>query len=161
MAETDAPLWKTSFPVHQSAEHAVSRRQFCLTACCSVVAVGAGWFARDKLFPVPAGTAPKLVARVDQLPVGGYKLFAYPTAHHPCILVRLGESDFAAYSQACTHLQAPVHYLAVEKRFHCPCHEGSFSAEDGRVLAGPPRRALPRYPVELRDGEIWVVPAAT
>lgn len=159
MADTNAPIWKTSFPVRQSAEHAVSRRQFCLTACCSAVAVGAGWFARDKLFPVPAGTAPKLVGRVDQLPVGSYTLFAYPTEHHPCILVRLGETEFAAYSQACTHLQAPVHYLPAEKRFHCPCHEGSFSAQDGRVLAGPPRRPLPRYPVELRQGEIWIVPA--
>jgi cytochrome b6-f complex iron-sulfur subunit len=155
---TEPPGWKTDFPVRQSAEHDVSRRQFCKIACCSAVAVGAGWFARDKLFPVPAGTKPQLVARVSELPVGSSKLFAYPTEHHPAILVRLGENEFAAYSQSCTHLMCPVHYQHEKKQFHCPCHEGFFSAEDGRVLAGPPPRALPRYPVEIRDGEIWIVP---
>ena len=147
-----------TFPVRQSAEHAVSRRQFCKIACCSAVAVGAGWFARDKIFPVPVGTQPLLVARVAEVPIGGSKLFNYPTEHHPAILVRLGEKQFAAYSQACTHLMCPVNYQHEKKQFYCPCHEGFFSAEDGHVLAGPPPRALPRYPVEIRDGEIWIIP---
>ncbi len=154
----EQPDWKTNFPIRQTAEHEVSRRQFCKIACGSALAVGAGWFARDKLFPVPAGTKPLLVARVTDLPVGGAKLFAYPTEHHPAILVRLGENEYAAYSQSCTHLQCPVNYQHAKKQFFCPCHEGYFSAEDGRVLAGPPPRALPRYPVEIRDGEIWITP---
>lgn len=147
-----------TFPVRQSAEHEVSRRQFCKVACCTALAVGAGWLVKDKIFPLPAGTKPQLVARVAEIPVGGSKLFSYPTEHHPCILVRLGENDFAAYSQACTHLMCPVNYQHAKRQFYCPCHEGFFSAEDGRVLAGPPPRPLPRYPVEIRDGEIWVRP---
>jgi Rieske Fe-S protein len=98
------------------------------------------------------------VARVAELPVGSSKLFTYPTEHHPCILVRLGETEFAAYSQSCTHLMCPVHYQHEKRQLRCPCHEGYFSAEDGHVLAGPPPRALPRYPVEIRDGEIWIKP---
>ena len=155
---SESSHWKTNFPVRQSAEHDVSRRQFCKVACCSALAVGAGWFTKDKLFPVPPGTKPLLVTRVAELPVGGYKLFAYPTEHHPCILVRLGENEFAAYSQSCTHLMCPVNYRHEQRQFYCPCHEGFFSAEDGRVLAGPPPRSLPRYPVENRDGEIWIPP---
>jgi len=155
---TDQPHWKANFPVRQSAEHAVSRRQFCKIACGSALAVGAGWFARDKLFPVPAGTKPQFVARVAELPVGGSKLFSYPTEHHPAILVRLSETEFAAYSQSCTHLMCPVNYQHEKRQLYCPCHEGFFSAEDGRVLAGPPPRPLPRYPVEIRDGEIWITP---
>ncbi len=147
-----------TFPVRQSAEHTVSRRQFCKVACGSALAVSAGWFARNKLFPVPAGTKPQLVTRVADLPVGGSKLFTYPTEHHPCILVRLSETDYAAYSQSCTHLMCPVNYQHAKRQFYCPCHEGFFSAEDGRVLAGPPPRALPRYPVEIREGEIWITP---
>ncbi len=150
--------WKDSFPVRQSAEHTVSRRQFCQVACCTALAVGAGLLVKDKLFPVPPGTKPMRVTRLAELPVGGSKLFAYPTEHHPCILVRLAENEFAAYSQSCTHLMCPVNYQHEQRQFHCPCHEGFFSAEDGRVLAGPPPRPLPRYPVEIRDGEIWINP---
>jgi len=151
--------WKQDFPVRQSSEHEVSRRQFAKIACCSAVAVGAGWLAKDKLFSLPRATEPLRLGNVSELPVGGSKLFRYPTEDHPCIVVRLGENEFAAYSQACTHLMCPVHYQHEKKQFYCPCHEGFFSAEDGRVLAGPPPRALPRYPVELRGEELWVLPA--
>jgi Rieske Fe-S protein len=161
MSTPESPHWKTNFPVRQSAEHEVSRRQFCKVACGSALAVGAGWLLKDKLLPLPPGTAPKLVARVADLPVGGSKLFGYPTEHHPCILVRLAENEFAAYSQSCTHLMCPVHYQHEKQQFYCPCHEGFFSAQDGRVLAGPPPRALPRYPLQIRDGEIWITPKTT
>ena len=149
----------SNFPIRQSEEHDVTRRQFCKVAACSGVAVGAGWIAKDKIFPQPAATEPKLIARVGEVPVGGYKLFRYPTEHHPAILVRLSESEFAAYSQNCTHLMCPVNYRHEQRQFYCPCHEGFFSAEDGRVLAGPPPRPLPRFPVEIRNDEIWIKPA--
>lgn len=155
------PIWKATYPVRQSAEHDVSRRQFVKAACCTAAAVGIGWFLKDRLFPVPAGTEPLLVAKTDELPVGGSKLFSYPTKDHPAILVRLSETAYAAYSQSCTHLQCPVHYRHEDKQFFCPCHQGFFSAEDGRVLAGPPPRPLPRHPVEIRGNEIWIVPKAT
>jgi len=155
----DDPHWKSTFPVRQSAEHDVSRRQFIKAACCSAVIVGAGWTARDHILPPPRATESRFVARADEIPVGGYRLFRYPTENHPCILVRLSEPEFAAYSQSCTHLMCPVNYQHESKQFYCPCHEGFFSAEDGRVLAGPPPRPLPHYPVEDRDGEIWITPA--
>ena len=155
----EQPHWKSNFPIRQSDEHAISRRQFAKVACCSALAVGAGWMSRDKILPLPPATEPKLVARVSEIPIGGSRLFRYPTEEHPAILVRLAENEFAAYSQACTHLMCPVHYQHEQKQFFCPCHEGFFSAQDGRVLAGPPPRALPRYPVEIRNGEIWIIPA--
>ena len=155
----EQPHWKSNFPIRQSGEHEISRRQFAKAACCSALAVGTGWMMRDKLFPRPAATEPQFVARLTEVPIGGSRLFRYPTEDHPAILVRLGEGEFAAYSQACTHLMCPVHYQHEKGQFYCPCHEGFFSARDGRVLAGPPPRALPRYPVEVRNGEIWVMPA--
>jgi Rieske Fe-S protein len=36
----------------------------------------------------------------------------------------------------------------------CPCHKGSFSAVDGRPLAGPPARPLPRILLDSRDGDL-------
>ena len=29
-------------------------------------------------------------------------------------------------------------------QFHCPCHQGFFAPDDGRPLAEPPKRPLPR-----------------
>ena len=149
---------KTDFPIQQSEEHRIARRQFLKFACGSALALGAGGVCQDRLFARRVATAPKRVACLDQIDVGGYRLFRYPTEDEPCILVRLAVDRFAAYSQNCTHLMCPVTYQHAQRQFYCPCHEGFFSAEDGRVLAGPPRRPLPRYPVETRGGEIWVLP---
>ena len=137
----------------------MTRRQFAKFACGSALVFGASWLAKDALLAPGVSGEAKFVARFDEIPVGGYKLFRYPTKSDPCILVRLTEQKFAAYGQSCTHLKCPVHYQHQEEQFYCPCHEGFFSAEDGRVLAGPPPRALPRYPVEIRGQEIWVLPA--
>ncbi|MEW6304769.1 MAG: Rieske 2Fe-2S domain-containing protein [Verrucomicrobiota bacterium] len=153
------PTWKSDYPVRQAEEHAVTRRQFAKFACCSVLAFGAAGLVKDELFEAPAATEPKFVASLDEVPVGGYKLFRYPTEQHPCILVRLGETQFAAYSQSCTHLMCPVHYQHEKKQLVCPCHEGFFNAETGAVLAGPPPKPLPRFPVKVRDGQLWVYPA--
>jgi nitrite reductase/ring-hydroxylating ferredoxin subunit len=159
MSDSSVPQWKNDFPIRQSAEHEVSRRQFLKAACCSALAVGAAGVVGKKLSAAPRGTEPKRVCLLSEIPVGGYRLFRYPTDGQPCILVRSGENEFAAFSQSCTHLMCPVNYQHEQRRFYCPCHEGFFSAEDGRVLAGPPPRPLPRYPVEIRNGEIWILPA--
>jgi Rieske Fe-S protein len=156
-AMNNTPHWEKDFPVRQSAEHQTSRRQFVKIACCSALAVGAGWLAKDKLFARAQEAGPKLLGRMEEIPVGGYKLFRYPTESDPCIIVRLSETELVAYSQACTHLMCPVNYQHDKRQFYCPCHEGFFSAEDGHVLAGPPPRPLPRIKIEVRDGAIHAV----
>ena len=44
-----------------------------------------------------------------------------------------------------------------KKCLHCPCHEGFFNAEDGKVISGPPPRPLPRVELERRGDELWAV----
>jgi Rieske Fe-S protein len=155
-----SPSWKNDYPIPQSKEHAVCRRQFVKVACGCSLALGAALIDPQRLLRTAGAAEPLLVAHTDEIPVGGYKLFRYPSDEQPCILVRLSETEFAAYSQSCTHLACPVDYQHDERQFYCPCHEGFFSAEDGRVLAGPPQRPLPRYPVEVREGQIWLTPVA-
>jgi hypothetical protein len=46
----------------------MSLRQFCKVACCSALAVGGGWLAKDRIFQAPKATEPKLVAHVDEVP---------------------------------------------------------------------------------------------
>jgi nitrite reductase/ring-hydroxylating ferredoxin subunit len=90
------------------------------------------------------------------MPVGGYKQFRYPTENDPCILLRLSEEKFVAFDQRCTQLSCPVHFDAANNRLACPCHEGFFSAEDGRPLAGPPKRALTSFSVKTENAKVWV-----
>lgn len=156
--DSDKPTWQTSFPIRQSEEHAVSRRQFAAFCGCSAMALAAGIPLKQKLLAMPITDQPITVGRIEVVPEGTAVQFSYPSENHPCILVHLPTGEFVAYSSACTHLMCPVHYEGSSNRFVCPCHNGFFDAKDGRVIAGPPRRALPRYEVNHVDGKILVGP---
>lgn len=70
--------------------------------------------------------------------------------------LRRDDTDaFTAFSLNCTHLGCPVRWVAGAKLFMCPCHGGVFY-QDGAVAAGPPPRALTRYPVRVREGQVFV-----
>jgi Rieske Fe-S protein len=151
------PGWQKDFPVGQRAEHKASRREFAKFFVCALLG-GAG-VAAGRHFLEPARREhfpPRAVAKSDELDVGGYKLFRYPTQDDPCILIRLESHRYVAFSQSCTHLMCPVYFEAVKRQLVCPCHQGLFDAVDGRPLAGPPQRPLEHYRVEARDGWLWV-----
>jgi Rieske Fe-S protein len=94
------------------------------------------------------------IAGVDEVAPGGSLLFAYPTEEDPCILVRDASGRIDAFSQVCTHLSCAVVHQRAEGTLICPCHKGSFSAVDGRPLAGPPTRRLPRIVIEQRGSDL-------
>jgi Rieske Fe-S protein len=95
------------------------------------------------------------VMELGAIPVGGVKLFRYPTEDDQAMLIRLGEDEYVAYSQKCTHLSCPVHFSPESGQIECPCHHGSFEARTGKVLAGPPPRPLPRIRLRISDGKIF------
>jgi len=97
---------------------------------------------------------PRVVAQAEEIPVGGSKIFTYPTDVEPCILLRPAAETYVAYSRLCTHASCPVFYQAEGNRLDCPCHGGSFSVVDGSVLAGPPPRPLPRILMERRGSDL-------
>ncbi len=159
---SDQPQGKCHYPIKQSAEHRTSRRQFFTFAggsffvlLASAVASKGAWF-RNLFYR--RGETSVAIANEGELAVGESKLFHYPTSHDPCILIHLSEGSYVAYTQKCTHLMCPVHYNKDKEQIVCPCHEGYFSPKDGKVLAGPPPRPLPSFPVEVRQGKIWVLP---
>jgi Rieske Fe-S protein len=98
-----------------------------------------------------------VVARADEIPVGGSKVFAYPANDRPCYLIRPAADTYLAFSRLCTHNQCPVSYSAADNEFQCPCHGGVFSSSDGRVLAGPPPKPLPQVRLERRGGDIVAI----
>jgi Rieske Fe-S protein len=152
------PLWTEEFSVHASEDAYVLRRQFTKFLVLTSFGMVAGntWIWVRSLFADPHPAYPEVaVARSADVPPGGVKLFTYPTANDPVILVRTPEGRLAAYSQKCTHLSCAVYYSAEQNRLECPCHEGYFSVETGRVLQGPPPRPLPRITLVERGGQIF------
>jgi Rieske Fe-S protein len=152
------PLWQEEFSVYQAEEHYVSRRQLTKFLTLTSLAMFAGnvWIlVKSWFYRTPDAWPAVTVAGLDEIPVGGVKLFQYPEDGEQCILVRFGPEDYAAYSQTCTHLSCAVYYAREQNRLACPCHEGYFSVRDGSVLQGPPQRPLPRVTLERR-GDLLV-----
>src|SRR5437763_15652444 len=98
---SSAPLWQDEFSVFTADERYVNRRQFTkfLTLTSFAMLAGNLWILARSLFHRAPAYPARAVAALDEIPVGGVKLFAYPTPEDPCILVRTGDAAYAAYSQ--------------------------------------------------------------
>jgi Rieske Fe-S protein len=70
-------------------------------------------------------------------------------------LVRQAAGDLIAFDPRCTHAACAYAWSGDLHRFRCDCHDGRF-ALDGTVLAGPPPRALDRFPVREVQGGIEI-----
>jgi nitrite reductase/ring-hydroxylating ferredoxin subunit len=150
------PRWRDDFPVRWDEDHYMTRRELA-----KFLTLGSGLLAGVNVliaFIGLTGRAPtppvQHIAAVDDIPPGGSLLFRYPSADDPCILVRDASGRFDAFSQVCTHLSCAIVHRPDEQALACPCHKGSFSSSDGRPLAGPPTRRLPRIVIEQRGAEI-------
>ena len=158
----EKPAWKDDFPISWVDDHYVTRREFTKSL---VLVSGAAFCANGTLVGLAAREKsregrkiePRKIGSVQDLPVGGTRVFHYPDPGEPCLLVRLEADRFVAFGQKCTHLGCPVLYRKETRQLHCPCHEGFFNAEDGRVIAGPPPRPLPRVELERRGDELWAM----
>jgi nitrite reductase/ring-hydroxylating ferredoxin subunit len=154
---SDVPLWRDEITIDAADERYVTRRQFTkfLVLTSFGMLVGQLWILARSLFSRGAAPpAPKAVGRMGDLPVAGARVFHYPSADDPCLLIRTDAENYVAYSQKCTHLSCAVYFDGKKGRIECPCHEGAFSVADGRVLQGPPPRPLPRIRLERRGDEL-------
>jgi len=153
-------LWREEFSVDAAQERYVTRRQFgkFLVLTSLGMLVGNLWILMRSWWGGKEATLPaQLVARVGEVPPGGARIFHYPGPNDPCLLLLTADGSHVAYSQKCTHLSCAVYPSTDGRRLECPCHEGYFAVEDGRVLQGPPPRPLPRILLERRGGEVWAV----
>jgi len=153
---TPTARWREDFPVRWDEDNYMTRRELAkfltlgsgLLAGANVLIAFIGLTRQAPAFPV------QRIAAVEDIPRGGSLLFRYPTAEDPCILVRDSGGRFDAFSQVCTHLSCAVVHRPAEQALACPCHKGSFSTVDGRPLAGPPTRRLPRILIEQRGADV-------
>ncbi len=158
--DSSGPLWKDEFSVHAADERYVTRRQFSkfLVLTSAAMFVGQIWIMVKSWFAGNPPAAPEqVVATKGEVQVGGVKLFTYPTPQDHCILVRTAPDTYVAYSQKCTHLSCAVYYSKESNKLECPCHRGFFDVNDGRVLAGPPTRPLPRIELQARGHQLVAI----
>lgn len=154
----DQPAWRQEYPIDTPQSEFVSRREFIrlllLTSFAFVVGQAyilvLSWLRQRAAPPASAE-----IATVNDVPINTTKVFFYPTANDPCVLVRLAENEFVAYSQRCTHLSCPVIPQPEIGKIRCPCHDGLYDLRTGDVIAGPPERPLPRITLQIRDGRIF------
>jgi nitrite reductase/ring-hydroxylating ferredoxin subunit len=152
----ERPRWREDFPVRWDDDHYMTRRELAkfLTLGSGLLMGVNGLIAFIGLTGAPPAPPTRRIAGVDEVPPGGSLLFRYPGDDDPCILVRGVSGSFDAFSQVCTHLSCAVVHRPGEQALACPCHNGSFSSSDGRPLAGPPTRRLPRIVIEQRGADL-------
>ena len=68
-------------------------------------------------------------------------------------VVKLGETQIAAFGPQCTHLGCAYHWEQDGNHFLCPCHTSIF-AVDGKVVAGPAPRPLDRYQTKVEGTKL-------
>ena len=151
--------WKKDFPILKQQASNVSRRDFAkfLTLVSGGLMVGSGLVAaKAYILPKEEVEGEHFVCKKDEIPVGGTRAFVIEGSTIPSILIHLESGEFKAYEQKCTHLSCSVFYKPGTDIIYCPCHNGSFDAKTGEVLAGPPPRALPNLEVFLKGNDIFV-----
>jgi Rieske Fe-S protein len=156
----EQPQWRRDFAIDWPEDHHVARRDFAkfLVLTSGAFVAGQTWIAAQSLVrhrrPAPGR---KRIAAVAELPVRSATMFDYPGEHDACLLVRLSDNHFVAYSQKCTHLSCAVVPEVEQGVLRCPCHEGYFDLATGRNIAGPPPRPLPRIELEIDEGQVYAV----
>ncbi len=152
------PKWAEDFSIETEKDSNVSRRDFI--RFLSLVSLGlftgtAGVFLKSLFEGKEEAHASVKIAELNSIAVGESSTFMIPGKREPAIMVRLGAEKYVAYGQKCTHLQCPVLWKKEANRFVCPCHNGAFAVEDGRVLYGPPERPLPQLELDIKEDGIY------
>src|SRR5262245_33544112 len=154
---SEQPRWRTDFPTDTPGDDALARREFTkfLVLTSGAFAAGQCWIGLMSLLRDDTPLPEKQIAREVDVPPGGVVEFRYPGEGDPCLLIRLSDGRLVAYGQQCSHLSCAGFPVRERGHLRCPCHNGYFEINEGRPVAGPPRRPLPRIKLAVRDGIIY------
>jgi cytochrome b6-f complex iron-sulfur subunit len=101
----------------------------------------------------PKAPGGKAIAETSEVAPGS--AVAFKDSGSPAVLVHLDNGDFVAYSAVCTHQGCTVAYK--NGQLACPCHGSVFDPANGaEVVAGPAPRPLPKIPVKVSGGEVFM-----
>jgi Rieske Fe-S protein len=154
---SEQPRWRQDFPTDIPQDDALARREFTkfLVLTSGAFVAGQGWIGLMSLLGDGGPLPEKRIAAETDVRAASVVEFRYPTDDDPCLLIRLGDGRLVAYGQQCSHLSCAVIPEPERGQLRCPCHDGYFEINEGRPIAGPPRRPLPRIKLEVRDGVIY------
>jgi nitrite reductase/ring-hydroxylating ferredoxin subunit len=122
-----------------------------LLGASAIAAPVVAYFYPPKLVEMPS--EPVLVCPENDLPEGQAKTVEF--GRYPAIIIHT-KDGLKAYSAVCTHFACLVKWNPDTSRLECPCHNGYFSAGDGKVLSGPPPKPLMALAAEVVNGQIYV-----
>jgi cytochrome b6-f complex iron-sulfur subunit len=100
-----------------------------------------------------ANLVPPFIFGVEKLkPDSGYN---FRWNNEPGLVIESNDETYKAFSARCTHLGCIVSYDAKLGIIRCPCHGGRYDL-NGMVIAGPPKRQLTQWTVQVKGNEIHI-----
>lgn len=94
------------------------------------------------------------IAKVDEIPPGQVRVFR--TGDLRLAVCRVGE-EFYAIEDVCTHDDGPLgEGSLMGTAIECPRHGARFDVRTGEVLRMPAAAPVSSFPVQIKDGEIFV-----
>jgi 3-phenylpropionate/trans-cinnamate dioxygenase ferredoxin subunit len=97
------------------------------------------------------------VARTADIPEGEVR--RYMVDGHELALANLGEGQFRAVGDICSHAHAHLHEGEVDVDFEtieCPRHGSTFDLETGKPRSLPATLPVPVYTVKVENDEVKV-----
>jgi 3-phenylpropionate/trans-cinnamate dioxygenase ferredoxin subunit len=97
------------------------------------------------------------VARTSDVPEGEARRFE--VNGHEIALVNLGDGEFRAIGDICSHAHAHLHEGEVDMDFEtieCPRHGSTFDLDSGSPRSLPATSPVPVFAVKVEDDEIKV-----
>lgn len=128
-----------------------SRRATLLTGAVASTAVLASCAEGGTKVTAPDGTVD--MAAASSVEVGKSAKLTRGTT--TIIVTQPTKGDYKAYSPVCTHQGCQLQ-VQDSTRIVCPCHGSEFAPADGSVIHGPAETPLKTYPVQVKDGRIFV-----
>lgn len=97
------------------------------------------------------------LGKASQVPEGQVRRFEVDG--HQIAVVNLGDGEFRALSDVCSHAEAYLHEGEVDPDFgtiECPRHGSSFDLDTGRPTALPATMPVQTYDLTIDDDELKV-----
>ncbi|MFD8226447.1 Rieske (2Fe-2S) protein [Streptomyces massasporeus] len=96
-----------------------------------------------------SGPAGQVLANIDEIPVGGGKIFK----DEEVVVTQPEQGQFKAFSAICTHQRCLVSTVS-DGTINCPCHGSKFRVADGAVAHGPATRPLPAEKITVEGNSV-------
>ncbi|MEU0900083.1 Rieske (2Fe-2S) protein [Streptomyces massasporeus] len=96
-----------------------------------------------------SGPAGRVLANIDEIPVGGGKIFK----DEEIVVTQPEQGRFKAFSAICTHQGCTVSTVS-DGTIDCPCHGSKFRVADGAVAHGPATRPLPAEKITVEGNSV-------